>query len=85
MSAFFPFLLQQSAMPELEGAVAALIGGLSLLGIFLGVMIFVAAIVWLILPFGVFGIKGRLDNIIQWQQAIYEELRKINETLAERD
>ena len=82
---FSPFLLQQSAMPELEGAVAALIGGLSLLGIFLGVMIFVMAIVWLILPFGVFGIKRRLDNITQWQQAIYEELRKINETLAGRD
>ena len=85
MISFSPFLLQQSAMPELEGAVAALIGGLSLLGIFLGVMLFVMATVWLILPFGVFGIKRRLDNITQWQQAIHQELRRINETLAERD
>ena len=53
-------------MPELEGTVAALIGGLSLLGIFLGVMLFVMATGWLILPFGVFGIKRRLDNITQW-------------------
>ena len=64
---------------------AALIGGLSLLGIFLGVMIFVMATVWFILPFGVFGIKRRLDNITQWQRAIHEELQKINETLARRD
>ena len=66
MISFSPFLLQQSAMPELEGTVAALIGGLSLLGIFLGVMLFVMATGWLILPFGVFGIKRRLDNITQW-------------------
>ena len=85
MISFSPFLLQQSAMPELEGAIAALIGGLSLLGIFLGVMLFVMATVWLILPFGVFGIKRRLDNITQWQRAIHEELQKINETLARRD
>ena len=43
------------------------------------------ATVWLILPFGVFGIKRRLDNITQWQQAIHEELRRINQTLAGRD
>ena len=85
MICFSAILLQQSAMPELEGAVAALIGGLSLLGIFLGVMIFVMATVWFILPFGVFGIKRRLDNITQWQRAIHEELQKINETLARRD
>ena len=85
MISFSPFLLQQSAMPELEGAVAALIGGLIPLGIFLGVMVFVMATVWFILPFGVFGIKRRLDNITRWQQAIHEELRKINETLGERD
>ena len=78
-------LLQQSAMPELDGLVTTLIGGLSLLGIFLGVMFFVMAVVWLILPFGVFGIKRRLDNIAQWQQAIFEELRKINETLSRGD
>ena len=85
MICFSAILLQQSAMPELEGAVAALIGGLSLLGIFLGVMIFVMATVWFILPFGVFGIKRRLDNITQWQRSIHEELQKINETLARRD
>ena len=79
------FLLQQSPMPELEGAITALIGGLSLLGIFLGVTLFVLAIVWLVVPFSVFGIKRRLDNIAQWQQAIFEELRKINETLSRRD
>ena len=78
-------LLLQSAMPELEGAVATLIGGLSLLGIFLGVTLFVLAIVWLIVPFSVFGIKRRLDNIAQWQQAIFEELRSINETLSRGD
>jgi len=78
-------LLQQSAMPELNGLVTTLIGGLSLLGIFLGVMFFVMALVWLILPFGVFGIKRRLDNIAQWQQAIYEELKGIRQTLADRD
>ena len=78
-------LLQQSPIPELEGAVAALIGGLSLLGIFLGVTLFVLAIVWLVVPFSVFGIKRRLDNIAQWQQAIFEELRKINETLSRGD
>ena len=78
-------LLQQSPIPELEGAVAALIGGLSLLGIFLGVTLFVLAIVWLVVPFSVFGIKRRLDNIAQWQQAIFEELRKIYETLSRGD
>ena len=78
-------LLQQSPMPELEGAVTALIGGLSLLGIFLGVTLFVLAIVWLVVPFSVFGIKRRLDNIAQWQQAIHEELKGIRQTLADRD
>ncbi len=78
-------LLQQSAMPELDGLVTTLIGGLSLLGIFLGVMFFVMAAVWFILPFGVFGIKRRLDNITQWQQAIHEELKGIRQTLADRD
>ena len=78
-------LLQQFAMPELDGLVTTLIGGLSLLGIFLGVMFFVMAAVWFILPFGVFGIKRRLDNITQWQQAIHEELKGIRQTLADRD
>jgi hypothetical protein len=78
-------LLQQSAMPELNGLVTTLIGGLSFLGIFLGVMFFVITVVWVILPFGVIGIKRRLDNIAQWQQAIFEELRKINETLSRGD
>ena len=85
MIPFSPCLLQQSAMPELEGLVTTLIGGLSLLGIFLGIMFFALTIVWLILPFGVFGIKRRLDNIAQWQQAIHEELKGINQTLAGRD
>ena len=82
---FYPFLLQQSAMPELDSALKALAGGLIPFGIFLGVMLFVMAAARLILPFGVFGIKRRLDNITQWQQAIHEELRRINETLARGD
>ena len=72
------FLLQQSAIPELEGAVAALIGGLSLLGLFLGLMLLVLAVVWLLVPFSVFGLKRRLDAILRWQQAIHEELQKIS-------
>ncbi len=75
-------LLQPSPMPELEGAVAALVGGLSLLGLFLGLILFALAVVWLIVPFSVFGLKRRLDTLVEWQQATHEELRRLNETLA---
>ena len=85
-------LLQPSPMPELEGAVAALVGGLSLLGLFLGLILFALAVVWLTVPFSVFGLKRRLDTLVEWQQtmvewqqATHEELRRLNETLAGKE
>lgn len=76
------FLMQQSAMPELQNAVTTLVGGLSLLGFFLGLIILVLGAVWLVVPFSVVGIKGRLDSILAWQAEIHRELQRLNESLA---
>ena len=43
------------------------ISGISLV---YGLIAFVLAVVWLVLPFAVFGIKGRLDRISSQLQAI---------------
>lgn len=48
----------------LAGAVAGLtIGGITLLLILAGVFVLMLGIVWLLLPFALFGIKKRLDRI----------------------
>lgn len=45
---------------------ASLFGGL--LGVFVLAFLCVLAILWFVLPFAVFGIKGRLDTLISLQR-----------------
>ena len=41
--------------------------------------------VWLFLPFAVFGVKSRMDTLIEETRRNNDELRKINLTLSGRE
>ena len=43
-----------------------------------GIALVVLVGLWILLPFAVFGIKGRIDDAIQLQRLILEELRTLN-------
>ncbi|MGE0093753.1 MAG: hypothetical protein AB7M05_20355 [Alphaproteobacteria bacterium] len=43
----------------------------------LAIFLFLVAVLWFLLPFAVFGIKGRLNNLIERQDQIIRELRQM--------
>jgi hypothetical protein len=57
-------------MDELAAFMGA--GGVLVIGIFLLVVV----ILWFLLPFSVFGIKPKLDEIIELQEAMLREMRE---------
>lgn len=80
-----PIALQFEMPGDLLSVIAALMGS-SLLLVF-GLVI-VLGILWLFVPFSIFGIKPRLDRLIaavyelaQSQKAVSEELRRIEQRL----
>lgn len=55
--------------------------------VLLGIFIFLTWVLWFLLPFAVFGIKRRLNNLIDRQDEIIRELRllRISENKDEGD
>ncbi len=51
-------------------------------GIIVIVFAVILLILWTLLPFAIFGIKGRLDALIGLNRDIHAELRKLNEDLS---
>ncbi len=41
------------------------------------IFLIIVAVLWFLLPFAVFGIKGRLNNLIERQDEIIRELRQL--------
>lgn len=80
-----PIALQFKMPVDLLGVIAALMGS-SLLLVF--GLIIVLGIIWIFVPFAIFGIKPRLDRLIiafnelaQSQKAVSEDLRRIEHRL----
>ena len=84
-----PVALQFEVPADLVGILAALISSSFLLVVGLA---FLLAIVWLFVPFAVFGIKPRLDRLItavnqlaESQRTVSEDLRRMEAQLQNRD
>ncbi len=80
-----PIALQFEMPVDLLGVIAALMGS-SVLLVF-GLVI-VLGVIWIFVPFAIFGIKPRLDRLIaavnelaQSQKAVSEDLRRIEQKL----
>ncbi|TWH16196.1 MULTISPECIES: hypothetical protein [Pseudoxanthomonas] len=58
---------------------ASLFGGL--LGVFVLAFLCVLAILWFVLPFAVFGIKGRLDTLISLQRQQTDQIASLRADL----
>lgn len=59
---------------------AGLLGGV--VGLFVVIFLVVLAILWFVLPFAVFGIKGRLDTLIALQRHQNHQVTLLQEDLA---
>ncbi len=53
----------------------------SVLGLFVILFLLALAILWFILPFAIFGVKGRLDTIIRQNTETNGHLRRIGDLL----
>jgi hypothetical protein len=80
-----PIALQFEMPVDLLGVIAALMG--SSLVLILALVI-VLGVIWIFVPFAIFGIKPRLDRLIaavnelaQSQKAVSEDLRRIEQKL----
>ena len=59
----------------------ALSGGFLVLGSVLAVFLFILAILWILVPFAVFGIKPLLRTLIAEQRRTYESLAAVSQQL----
>ncbi len=53
--------------------------------IFVYIFLFVLAVLWLLMPFAVFGIKDRIRSLEQKSDAAYRQIMEINESLQSID
>ena len=51
-------------------------------GIVIIVFVIILVVLWTLLPFAIFGIKGRLDALIGLNRDIFAELKKLNDELS---
>jgi hypothetical protein len=65
----------------MDGGMDHLIAAGGILGIVLAILLILAAILWMFLPFAVFGVKRRLDLIIAHQRKTNELLEALNTKL----
>lgn len=59
----------------------ALSGGFLILGSVVAVFLFILAILWILVPFAVFGIKPLLRTLIAEQRRTYESLAAVSQQL----
>ena len=59
----------------------ALSGGFLILGSVVAVFLFILAILWILVPFAVFGIKPLLRTLITEQRRTYESLAAVSQQL----
>ncbi len=57
-------------------------GDLELIGAVIALFLFVLAVLWFILPFAIFGIKGRLDHIARLLQHQNDHIASLRTDLA---
>ncbi len=49
------------------------------------IFMFIMAIIWFILPFAIFGIKGRLDTLIGLNEDLLENVEELNAKIKKKE